>query len=69
MGFNQGLTFFTNNNGSWEMLSWVREEGIMDVYCECIIEEADDNVNWVEESMGDSAHMEGENGVDGRVDL
>ena len=55
MSFSEGLTFYSNN-GCLEMLSWVRE-GSIDVYCECIVENA--NINHVEKSDGESRHMEG----------
>ena len=59
MGFSRGLTFFTNDNGCWEMLSWARDVRI-DVYYECIVENANDKMNVGEESVSENAHMEGE---------
>ena len=39
------------------MLSWVREDQI-DVYCESIVEKANDNMNEVKESGGESVEMD-----------
>ena len=49
MSFSEGITFFYNNNGCLEMLSWVRECSI-DVFCECLLENGRDNMNHVEKS-------------------
>ena len=66
MGFNEGIIFFNDDNGCWEMLKWVRE-GRIEVYCECIKDKSNDNINEVVESEdeSESAEMEAEYSVVG----
>ena len=44
MTFNESLPFLINDNDCWVMLTWVRD-GNTKVYCECIVEDATDNMN------------------------
>ena len=53
MGFSQGITFFNEDNGCWEVLKWVRE-GRIEVYCECIKDKGNANINEVVESEDES---------------
>ena len=64
MSFSEGLTFFTNDNGYLDMLSRVRDEQIS-FYCESIVENASDNLNLLEENIGLSAHIKGDNSAVG----
>ena len=48
-GFSQGITFFNEDNGYWEMLKWVREDRI-----ECIKDKRNANINEVVESEDES---------------
>ena len=67
MSFSEGLSFFTNDNGCLDMLYWVRN-GQICVYCDCIVDNADDNLNSVEENVGLSTHMDADNSVVGDKD-
>ena len=70
MGFSQGITFFNEDNGCWEVLKWVRE-GRIEVYCECIKDKGNANINEVVESddESESKKMEAEySAVDGGYD-
>ena len=53
MTFIEGLTFLTNDNDCWVMLTRV-SEGSIEVYCECIVDDAADNMNSVQ-NMNDAA--------------
>ena len=64
IGFNEGITFFNDDHGCWDMLKWARE-GKIDVYCECVIKKCNDNMNKVVESDGVSREIEGEYSVYG----
>lgn len=64
MSFSEGITFFGDGYGCWNMLSWVTE-GEINVYCECIEEKANGDMNEVEEIHGESAHIDGENSIVG----
>ena len=44
MGFSEGIRFFDDDHGFWDMLKCMREDKI-DVYCECVREKGIDSVN------------------------
>ena len=59
MSFNENITFFNDDHVCWDMLKWVRE-GKIEVYCECVVEKGNENINEVVESEGINAEMDGE---------
>ena len=64
MGFSEGITFFNDDHGFWDMLKCVRE-GKIDVYYERVREKGIDNVNEMVESEDVNAEMDGECSVVG----
>ena len=57
LSFNEGSTFFNDDHGCWDILKRVRESEI-DVYCECLKEKGNDNVNEMVKSEDVNAEMD-----------